>query len=73
MLVQDAMKYQATPIKASKKADLMVISEMKSTKIIWYLTRKHKVGILAFLAVIGFTYDNLLPFAARELFYVLFR
>lgn len=73
MLVQDTMKYHATPVGVSKKADLMVISEMKSTKIIWYLARKHRVGILATLAIVGFTYDNLLPFAARELFHMLFR
>lgn len=42
-----AMQYQATPIQASRKQDLRVISEMSTTKILLFLTHRHRVGLLA--------------------------
>lgn len=56
MLVQDAMRYQAMPVKTSKKQDLMVISEMRSTKILWYLAYRHRVGLLATTVIILVSY-----------------
>lgn len=56
MLVQDAMRYQAMPVQQSKKQDLMVISEMRSTKILWYLAYRHRVGLLATTVIILVSY-----------------
>lgn len=38
--------YIETPIKPSRKRDLMVISEMHSSKIIYFLAYRHRVGLL---------------------------
>lgn len=38
--------YIETPVRSSKKRDLMVISEMKSTKIVSFLAYRHRVGLL---------------------------
>lgn len=63
MLVQDAMKYRATPVQPTRKVDLMVISEMKSSKILWYLAYRHRVGLLGLsvAVLVGFVaYDKFL-------------
>lgn len=52
MLVQDAMRYQATPVRPSKKADLRVISEMPKGKILWFLIRKCRVGLLSTATIV---------------------
>lgn len=41
-----AMDYQETGTVKSKKADVRVISEMKSSRILMYLTYRHRVGLL---------------------------
>ena len=73
MLAKTPPQYAEMPFKAPTKQGINVISMMPSYRILWFLLRRHKVGILATLAVVGFTYDNLLPFVARELFALLFR
>lgn len=73
MLAKTAPQFQEMPFKAPTKQGINVITLMPSYRIVWFLLRRHKVGILATLAVVGFTYDNLLPFLARELFTLLFR
>jgi hypothetical protein len=47
LTASNALHYQTTGTRESKKSDLMVISEMKSTKILWYLTYRHRVGLLS--------------------------
>lgn len=73
MLVKSQPKFMDAPFRAPTKEGINVISLMPSYRIVWFLVKRHKVGILVFLTVIGFTYDNLIPFAARELFDLLFR
>jgi len=73
MLAKTAPKYMDTPMRAPSKEGINVISVMPSYRILWFLAKRHKVGILITLTVVGFTYDNLIPFAAREIFYALFR
>lgn len=41
------MNYELTGTMASKKKDLMVISEMASWKIVGFLAHRHRVGLLA--------------------------
>lgn len=72
MLAKTAPQYQDAPFRAPSKEGINVISLMPSYRILWFLIKRHKVGILIFLTVVGFTYDNLLPFAAKELYYTLF-
>lgn len=69
----DVMRYEATGAKLPTKKGIRVISEMGTWRIMAYVANRHKVGLLAFLAIVGFTYDNLLPFLARELYALLFR
>jgi len=73
MLAKPAPKYMDAPFRAPTKEGINVISAMPSYRIVWFLLKRHKVGVLITLTVIAFTYDNLIPFAARELFYLLFR
>lgn len=73
MSIAKSMDFHATQIAPTTPKGVMVISAMPSYRIVWFLMKRHKVGILATLAVVGFTYDSLLPFAARELFHLLFR
>lgn len=73
MLVKTAPKYMDVPFRTPTKEGINVISLMPSYRILWFLAKRHKVGILITLTVVAFTYDNLIPFAARELFYMLFR
>ena len=48
--------YIETPVKPSRKRDLMVISEMRSSKIIYFLTYRHRVGLLACSTTLLTTY-----------------
>lgn len=67
-----AMRYEGMAVKPVTKQGIRVIDHMGTFRILWFVAKRHKVGLLAFLAVVGFTYDNLLPFAAREVFHLLF-
>lgn len=40
------MTYEKTPIRQSKKADLLVFSEMSTRRIIWRLIERHHTGLL---------------------------
>lgn len=73
MLAKTAPQYRDMPFKAPTKEGINVISVMPSYRIIWFLLKRHKVGLLITTTVVGFTYDNLLPLGARMLFDVLFR
>lgn len=63
MSLATTMEYEQTPVRPSKKKDLMVISEMTSSKIIRYLAYRHRVGLLAtgnVLLVAYFAWDKVL-------------
>lgn len=63
MSLASAMEYEPTPVRPSKKKDLMIVSEMSSTKIIRYLAYRHRVGLLAIgdvLLVAYFAWDKVL-------------
>lgn len=66
MLVDNVMRtYHATPVKPSHKSDLMVISEMKSLKIIRFLAYRHRVGLLMLGVLVSLAYilwDKLVQF-----------
>jgi hypothetical protein len=68
-----AMRYEVTGSKQPTKSGLRVISVMGTWSILWYVAKRHKVGLLATAALVGFTHNNVLPFAARELFHLMFR
>lgn len=46
MSIAKAMEYEDIPMKKSKKSGIMVISEMSTMRILWYVTMRHKVGLL---------------------------
>lgn len=56
MSLVGGMAYEHTAVRPSKRSDLMVISEMKSSKILRYLAYRHRVGLLAFSAVVLLAY-----------------
>ncbi len=68
---RDGMHYEASAPKLPSKQGIRIISEMSTFSILWFVAKKHRVGLLALLAVVGFTYDSLIPFAAHELFSLL--
>lgn len=60
-LVQDKPKYEVTPISNPKKAGIRVISEMSTSKILWYVTCRHSSGLktMAIIGLVGYlAYDK---------------
>lgn len=51
-----ALSYQDMPMRAPRKKDLMVVSEMTSLKIVRYLAYRHRVGLLALCSAALFGY-----------------
>jgi hypothetical protein len=40
------MTYEDTPVLSkTKKNSIMIISEMSTTRILWYVTKRHKLAI----------------------------
>lgn len=63
MSIANAMQYEDVPVRSTKKKDLMVISEMRTAKIVWFLAYRHRVGLLTLsnLAFISyFAWDKIL-------------
>lgn len=53
----DVMRtYRTTPVRPTRKMDLMIISEMKSSKILMYLAYRHRVGLLGFAVAVLIAY-----------------
>lgn len=55
-LIQDAASFRATPVRPSRKMDLMIVSEMTSSKILRYLAYRHRVGLLGASVGVLLTY-----------------
>lgn len=56
-LVKDGLKYEATPIKKAKggtvkRALLSDVDHLSTPTILWFLVKRHKVGILGTWAVV---------------------
>lgn len=46
MSIAKSMEFIETPVRPTSKKGTRVISEMGSWSILWYLTTKHRVGLL---------------------------
>lgn len=57
------MRYVETPVRVTKQKDLRIISEMRTGRILWYVTVRHRVGLLMLgnVALVGYlTWDKFL-------------
>lgn len=55
-MIAKAMDFKATPIRATTPQGVMVISAMPSSRIIWFLMHRHRVGLLSLTVIILLSY-----------------
>jgi len=53
MLVHNKEYIDSEVVSKPTKSGIRVISEMSTTRILWFVAKKHRVGLLAIAALIG--------------------
>lgn len=56
MSIAKGMEFTATPIRPTTSKGVMVISAMPTSRIIWFLAHRHRVGLLMLSTVVLLAY-----------------
>lgn len=64
--IKDGLKYEQVPLKTSKTATsneiTSILNRLSTSKLLWFLIKRHKVGLLAMYGI-GLTAYLVLPWS----------
>lgn len=67
-----AMKYEDTPLKKTKKKDSMIFADMSTWKVLRKTAYRHRIGLWATGAILGWAFQLNLPHYVQFWYGVLF-